>query len=120
MFIGEVAKKTNLSVKAIRFYEEKELITPPKRQGKYRVYTDEHIEVLRLIKEAKLLGVTLAELKGFIKYENGEANWAEISEFLLHLKSRLQDQIEKTKQKIPKIDSCVAIINANSLVDSPP
>ncbi|MCP4587297.1 MerR family transcriptional regulator [Pseudoalteromonas sp.] len=112
MFIGEVARKTNLSVKAIRFYEEKELIVPPKRQGKYRVYTNEHIEVLRLIAEAKLLGVTLAELKGFIKYENGKANWAEISEFLVHLKARLQAQIEQTEQKIAKIDSCVGIINA--------
>ena len=112
MFIGEVARKTNLSVKAIRFYEEKELIVPPKRQGKYRVYTNEHIEVLRLIAEAKLLGVTLAELKGFIKYENGEANWAEISEFLVHLKARLQAQIERTEQKIAKIDSCIGIINA--------
>ena len=111
VFIGEVAKKTNLSVKTIRFYEEKGLITPPQRQGKYRVYTNEHIEVLKLISEAKLLGVTLAELKGFIKYENGQANWAEIREFLLHLKSRLQTQIEQTKQKIANIDSCVGLIN---------
>lgn len=33
MNISEIAKKTGLTAKAIRFYEEKGLITPPERGG---------------------------------------------------------------------------------------
>ena len=49
MYIGEVAKKTSLSIRAIRLYEEKGLIKPLPRKGKYRVYNKSHIEILHLI-----------------------------------------------------------------------
>jgi len=119
VFIGEVSKKTQLTVKTIRFYEEKGLIPVPLRQGKYRVYTDDHVEILKLISEAKTLGVTLSELNGLIKFKDSKANWSEISEFLVILKERLTEQINATAAKIAKIDSCISIINQQTPLDSP-
>lgn len=47
MNISDVAKKTGLTSKAIRFYEEKGLVTPPLRsENGYRTYTQKHLNEL--------------------------------------------------------------------------
>ncbi len=106
MYIGEAANVTGLSIKAIRFYEEKGLIQPPKRVGRYRVYQDREIEILILIKEAKALGITLAQLKGIIVYNNGEVDWANIKVFLSDIRQQLVLQIDELKMKIESLDIC--------------
>ncbi len=112
MFIGEVSKRTKLSVKAIRLYEEKGLIAAPKRKGVYRIYTEEHLEVLNLISEAKALGVTLAEIKGVISYQNGKANWPEINKFLGVVKRRFENELQEITTKITKIETCISAIES--------
>lgn len=111
MYIGEASKTTGLSIKAIRFYEEKGLIRPPKRVGQYRVYQDTDIELLILIKEAKALGVTLSQLKGVITYSDGKVNWANIKMFLSEIREQMVDQIEDIKKKIDNLDRCYDQIN---------
>ena len=112
MYIGEAAKKTGLSIKAIRFYEAKELIKPPKRVGRYRVYQQTDIELLVLIREARELDISLAQLQGIIVYTNGEVDWARIKNFLSEIKSKLRAQIAEIEQKIINIDICYQQINA--------
>ena len=63
MYIGELSKKSGLSIKAIRHYEDIGLIGTPKRNGKYRIYDDSYLDVLAMIKLAKTLGFTLNELQ---------------------------------------------------------
>jgi DNA-binding transcriptional MerR regulator len=111
MYIGEAAKKTGLSVKAIRFYEEKGLIASPERIGRYRVYKEIDIELLILIKEAKELGVTLSQLKGIIVYSNGQVDWAIIKVFLAEIRQQLINQIDDLKQKVISLDACYEQIN---------
>lgn len=48
MFIGEVSRKTGLSIKAIRLYEELGLIQTPQRQGRYRIYKHSDVDILNL------------------------------------------------------------------------
>ncbi|NRA21529.1 MAG: MerR family transcriptional regulator [Oceanospirillaceae bacterium] len=63
MYIGELSKKSGLSIKAIRHYEEIGLIKTPQRSGKYRIYEASYLDVLAMIKLAKSLGFTLNELQ---------------------------------------------------------
>ncbi|CCN34247.1 putative Transcriptional regulator, MerR family [Vibrio nigripulchritudo SO65] len=72
MYIGELSKKTGVSVKAIRHYEDIALIKSPQRDGKYRVYDDSYIQVLGMIKAAKGLGFTLEELRTIAKAKSQE------------------------------------------------
>ncbi|BCL71916.1 MerR family transcriptional regulator [Vibrio nigripulchritudo ATCC 27043] len=72
MYIGELSKKTGVSVKAIRHYEDIALIKSPQRDGKYRVYDDSYIQVLGMIKAAKGLGFTLEELRTIAKAKTQE------------------------------------------------
>lgn len=107
MYIGEVAKITGLSVKAIRLYEEKGLIRVPPRSGRYRIYNKTDIEILNLIVEAKKLGVTLASLKDVIVYKDNSPDWLRIKSFLIEIKAKLFEQKQEIDKRIKLVDSCI-------------
>ena len=66
--IGEVAERTGVTQRTLRFYEEKGLLKPPSRmEGGFRLYSEEDITRVEQIKELQqLLGFTLAEIKEMI------------------------------------------------------
>lgn len=69
MRISELAQKTGLPVDTIRFYEKKGLISREliqRQRNNYRDYSEESLERLLLIQQAKRLGFTLAEIKEWI------------------------------------------------------
>jgi MerR family transcriptional regulator, copper efflux regulator len=112
MFIGEVSKKTGLSIKAIRFYEAKGLIGKPQRSGRYRVYQESDVDLLLLIKKAKELGVTLSQLRGVIVYRDGGVDWLRVKLFLAELRVQLVCKIAELNDNIDKIDECSRQINS--------
>jgi MerR family transcriptional regulator, copper efflux regulator len=64
MTIGRLARRTGVSVDTLRFYERKGLIVQPRRMlSGYRNYSDEVIERLRFVKDAKGLGFSLREIR---------------------------------------------------------
>jgi DNA-binding transcriptional MerR regulator len=67
--IGEIAGELKLNPKTIRYYEEVGLLPNPKRsESGYRLYSRYEVERLRLISRAKLLGLSLAEIKEIVEY----------------------------------------------------
>lgn len=67
--IGEVASELQLNPKTIRYYEEVGLLPEARRsESGYRLYSRDGIERLRLVKRAKLLGLSLAEIKEIVEY----------------------------------------------------
>jgi DNA-binding transcriptional MerR regulator len=66
--IGQLAKEFGLTHRALRFYEDRGLLTP-KREGNARLYTPRDRERLAVIVKAKALGFTLAEIKETLKAE---------------------------------------------------
>jgi DNA-binding transcriptional MerR regulator len=64
MTIGRVADATGVSIDTIRFYERQGLIACPRRSfSGYRNYSDEVLDLLRFIGDAKRVGFTLKEIK---------------------------------------------------------
>lgn len=64
MQIGEVAERTGLSLRTIRYYEEVGLVVPTARsQGGFRLYTHADTERLQLIKRMKPLELTLDQTR---------------------------------------------------------
>jgi MerR family transcriptional regulator, copper efflux regulator len=62
--IGQVAERTGLSLRTIRFYEENGLVVPTARSdGGYRLYSDDDVARLEVIKRMKPLGFTLEEMQ---------------------------------------------------------
>ncbi|MCL2552598.1 MAG: MerR family transcriptional regulator [Streptosporangiales bacterium] len=67
MQIGEVAERTELSLRTIRHYEETGLVTPSARsQGGFRLYTESDVARLMVIRRMKPLGFTLDEMRDLL------------------------------------------------------
>jgi DNA-binding transcriptional MerR regulator len=61
--IGDLARRTGLTVRTIRYYEELGLLESVKRvEGGVRVYTRDDERRLRFIQRLKVLGLTLQEM----------------------------------------------------------
>ena len=66
--IGEVAEAVGLSLRTIRHYEEVGLVPPSGRtSGGFRLYTDDDIERLRLVKHMKPLDFSLEEMRDLLQ-----------------------------------------------------
>jgi MerR family copper efflux transcriptional regulator len=65
--IGDVAVRTGLSLRTIRWYEEVGLVPPSARTtGGFRLYTDADIQRLELVKRMKPLDFTLEEMRDLL------------------------------------------------------
>ncbi len=109
-YIGEAARKTGATPKAIRLYEKMKLIPKPERKGTYRIYSNRHIERIILIKQAQSLGFKLSEIKKILAGKVLDCNivpWDDIT-VLVNEKitrnvgtiSKLEKQTRKTVAEI--------------------
>jgi DNA-binding transcriptional MerR regulator len=65
--VGQAARRSGLTPKAIRLYEAKGLLSEaPRTESGYRTYTPDDLEVLRFVRQAKVLGLSLQEIKDII------------------------------------------------------
>lgn len=63
MHIGELAERTGLSLRTIRHYDEVGILPATARtEGGFRVYTEDDLERLMVIRRMKPLGFTLEEM----------------------------------------------------------
>lgn len=74
MTVGAAAKAAGVSAKAVRLWESKGLLPPAERtEAGYRIFTDDDLDVLRFIRRAKALGLTLPEIKDIIDLQRDGA-----------------------------------------------
>jgi DNA-binding transcriptional MerR regulator len=94
--IGEVAERTGVTQRTLRFYEEKGLLKPPSRmEGGFRLYSEDDVRRVEQIKRLqKLLGFTLAEIKEMVEAE--EVKWQLRAEY------RPQADLAERRQHINK------------------
>jgi DNA-binding transcriptional MerR regulator len=78
--IGDLAAKTGISVEALRYYEQRGLVTPSGRRASgYREYPADAVRLVRFIKRAQGLGFSLAEVEELVRLRqgawSGDAPW---------------------------------------------
>lgn len=81
--IGQVAERTGLSLRTIRFYEENGLVIPTARsEGGFRLYSEDDVARLQVIKRMKPLGFTLEEMQELLtllaELDAGDGDRAEL------------------------------------------
>ncbi len=90
--IGKVAKRSNVGIETIRFYERNGLIPePPRRPSGYREYPESVVDQIKFIRRAKELGFTLKEIK-------------ELMTIKVECHSTPEDIRKKTRGKIKDIE----------------
>ena len=97
--IGEVAERTGVTQRTLRFYEEKGLLRPPSRMdGGFRLYSEDDVRRVQQIRKLQdLLGVSLADIKEMV----------EAGEVLRELRAQYRPEAgieEKRRQLLKAID----------------
>ncbi|MES2818105.1 MAG: MerR family transcriptional regulator [Pseudomonadota bacterium] len=99
MYIGKAAKLSGTTIKSIRHYEQIGLIPLPQREGKYRIYSQESVDILGFIKCAQQLGFKLKELQEILcGYTGQEFPWDLAHQAIEKKKTELLTQIEGMQQ----------------------
>ncbi len=95
--ISDVAKKTGLTSKAIRFYEEKGVVTPPLRsENGYRSYSVRHLDELTLLRQARQVGFTLDECRELVAlFNNPSRHSADVKARTLQKADEIAAHIEE-------------------------
>ncbi|HXM34608.1 MAG TPA: MerR family transcriptional regulator [Pyrinomonadaceae bacterium] len=95
--IGEVAKRSGVSIDTLRYYERLRLLPRTRRSsGGFRLFTPEHVLRVQFIKQAQDLGFSLEEIKGLLA--TGGAEECRRVRDLLHRKlTELDDRLKAMK-----------------------
>ncbi len=98
--ISDLAAEFDVTTRAIRFYEEKGLLTP-RREGQTRYYSAADRVSLKLILRGKRLGLTLDESGDLIRmYKPGSSNRAQLERLIERIQVRrdnLAQQLDEIK-----------------------
>ena len=66
--IGRVAREVGVRPSAIRYYEGQRILNPAVRGANgYRFYTEDAVRLLRFVRRAQALGITLKEIKPLLE-----------------------------------------------------
>lgn len=88
MRIGEVAERTELSFRTLRHYDEIGLVEPSARtEGGFRLYTEDDVRRIMLVRRMKPLGFTLDEMGDLLQVVDGLADDPEDAELRCRLGS---------------------------------
>ncbi|MFJ3999675.1 MerR family transcriptional regulator [Streptomyces parvus] len=121
MQIGEVAARTELSLRTIRHYEETGLVTPSARsQGGFRLYTETDVARLMVIRRMKPLGFTLDQMRDLLdatdRLDAGAVLGAEERAALLERVRAYQreaaDQVEKLRVQLSRAEDFEGTLRA--------
>lgn len=104
--IGEVAERTGVTQRTLRFYEEKGLLRPPTRmEGGFRLYSEDDVRRLEQIRRLQsLLGFSLAEIKDMVDAEEEKFQLREAARLhsndIAQKRSHAQRAVEVTERQL--------------------
>ena len=116
---GEIARIAGVSLRTIRFYDEKGLLKPVSySEAGYRYYNQESLAVLQRILMLKYLGFSLQRIEEIMTSRNMELRLSEQKELLIQKKRQLEEIIsaiemmESSREK----DKCGFLIRLLNLL----
>jgi MerR family transcriptional regulator, copper efflux regulator len=91
--IGQVASAAGVTARAVRLYESQGLLPSADRSpSSYRVFTDAHVEILRFIRQARSLGLSLEAIAEIVDLADRGATPCARTSALLEQRLREIDQ----------------------------
>lgn len=105
MQIGELARRTGVPTKTIRYYEEIGVLAEPERDhNDYRNYPEDAVDRLEFIREAQATGLTLTEIGSILDLRSqGEATCRHVVDLLerhLDALDRHITTLRRTRRKL--------------------
>ncbi len=106
MTIGEMASEFNVSLRTLRFYEDRKLLRP-RREGNTRLYSNTDRVRMQMILKGKQLGFTLTEISDLL------GNYESSDDFENNLKPhQIVAQIDHLERQRAEIDGAIERLRA--------
>ncbi len=90
MTIGELARRTGMTVRNIRAHQTRGLLPPPEVHGRTGYYNDEHVARIELTREMQAEGLNLEAIRRVL--ESTEGSSAEIVDFARAVRAPFEDE----------------------------
>ena len=105
--IGEMCEAFAVTARALRFYEDEQLIAP-ERRGTTRLYTDRDRARLAWILRGKRVGLSLADIKELLDlYDVGDGRETQRVKTI----ERCQEQVDRLERQRVDIDATLSELN---------
>ncbi|MGH1347135.1 MAG: MerR family transcriptional regulator [Nannocystales bacterium] len=102
MKVGELARMTGKTVRALRLYEEMGLLQPKRSEGNYRLYGADEVARVYWIAKLQALGFSLPQIQGLLETVESSSSGPDAMQSLReNFRGRLADtraQVEKLLQ----------------------
>ena len=114
--IGAVAARTGLSLRTLRHYDEVGLVVPSARsEGGFRLYTEDDVERLLLVRRMKPLGFTLDQMSELLEIADALEHRAVDGDARARLDGYLADAEERRAElarKLRMADEFIALLRS--------
>ena len=108
--IGEFAEKGGVSKRSLRHYENLGILTPTRRtEGGFRLYDENHLFKLQVIKIFKELGFSLEEISEIFSNPQTSSDDSGGNQ-LVHSIEVLEKQLEKVNERLEDLKSKRSLI----------
>ncbi|WP_208994963.1 MerR family transcriptional regulator [Roseibium hamelinense] len=108
--ISEMSELFGVTLRTLRFYEEKGLLNPVRR-GARRFYGHRDVSRMRVILQAKKIGLTLVEIRRVIKLVEGDSpkdlQYSELLEICENQQVLLAEQKALVEEQVAEVDNVV-------------
>lgn len=109
--ISEMSERFGVTLRTLRFYEEKGLLNPV-RKGARRFYGGHDVARMRVILQAKKIGLTLVEIRKVIALVEGKSprdeQFAELQKICLVQQEILLEQKQMLDEQIEEVDGILS------------
>ena len=105
--IGDLAREFNVTLRTLRFYEDRGLIKP-RRSGLTRLYSDASRERLKQILRGTTLGFTLTELRAML---GADGSPKAVNELKLS-KTQIAEQLSHLERQKIEVEKAIAELKA--------
>lgn len=104
--ISEVAKKMNLSVSTIRYYDKEGLLPFIERtESGYRIFSESDVKMLEIIECLKHTGMSIKDIKAFSNWvKDGDYSLEQRYEMFLERKKVVEAQIQELQKSLELIN----------------
>lgn len=118
MLINQIAKKCNITKKAVQYYVETGLLNPKILENGYKDFSEEDVNLLKKVVLYRKLGLSVVDIKNVIK------NSEELSRVLYQKTLELEREKEKyellkrieTGEKVENLETEISNITSNKII----
>jgi DNA-binding transcriptional MerR regulator len=105
MTIGELSRRTGLPSSTIRYYERERLVPSPPRVATRRVFRDEAVAQLEVVRLAREAGFTLSEIRRLVN-DFGRDRWRRLAETKLAEIRASEERLRAMAALLTKLLDC--------------